>query len=67
MIEDFYTWMVTKNLDEREKYMLLSQFTSRFSGILRDWWNGLGISDKNTYLMSLDFAFNIRILNKVFY
>ncbi|XP_060172401.1 uncharacterized protein LOC132603391 [Lycium barbarum] len=45
-IQDFFTWMVTKNLIEREKYMILSEFTSRFSGILRDWWNAHGTRQK---------------------
>ncbi|KAK6786290.1 hypothetical protein RDI58_014815 [Solanum bulbocastanum] len=37
-IQNFYTWMVTKNLVEREKYTILLEFTSRLSSILRDWW-----------------------------
>ena len=65
-IQDFFTWMVTKNLVEREKYMILSEFTSRFSGILRDWWNSLGTQDKNMFLTSQDFAYNIKILQEVF-
>jgi len=65
-IQDFYTWMVTKNLVERKKYIILSELTSRFLGILRDWWNSLGIQDKNTFLTSQDVALNIRILHEVF-
>ncbi|XP_075099164.1 uncharacterized protein LOC142176027 [Nicotiana tabacum] len=64
-IQDFYTWIVTKNLVEREKYIILSELTSRFSGILRDWWNSLRIQDKNTFLTSQDFSFNIKILHEV--
>ncbi|KAK4737238.1 hypothetical protein R3W88_000935 [Solanum pinnatisectum] len=35
--------MVTKNLVEREKYMILSKFTSKFSGILTDWWTAIKV------------------------
>lgn len=61
-IQDFYIWMATNNMSEQERYMILSQFTSRFSKILKDQWNSLGVNDKNTYLTSQDFAFNIKIL-----
>ncbi|KAH0652698.1 hypothetical protein KY289_030376 [Solanum tuberosum] len=65
-IQDFYTWMVTKNLVKREKYMILSEFTSRFSGILRDWWTTIGVADINLFLTSQDFAVNLNILLEVF-
>ncbi|KAH0655352.1 hypothetical protein KY285_030234 [Solanum tuberosum] len=66
-IQDFYTWMVTKNLVEREKYVILLEFTSRFSGILRDWWTAIGVADRNFFLTSQDFAANLNILLEVFY
>ncbi|KAH0725179.1 hypothetical protein KY284_001044 [Solanum tuberosum] len=64
-IQDLY-WMVTKNLVEREKYMILSEFTSRFSDILRDWWTAIGVANRNFFLTSQDFATNLNILLEVF-
>ncbi|KAH0781400.1 hypothetical protein KY290_000998 [Solanum tuberosum] len=64
-IQDFYTLMVTKNLFEREKYMILSKFTSRFSDILRDWWTAIGVADRNFFLTSQDFTTNLNILLEV--
>ncbi|KAH0765034.1 hypothetical protein KY285_000905 [Solanum tuberosum] len=49
-IQDFYTLMVTKNLFEREKYMILSKFTSRFSDILRDWWTTIDTDQRREKL-----------------
>ncbi|KAG5584863.1 hypothetical protein H5410_045297 [Solanum commersonii] len=65
-IQDFYTWMVAKNLVEREKYMILLEFTSRFSSILRDWWTAIGVAYKNFFLTSQDFAVNLNVLLEVF-
>lgn len=59
--------MATKNLIELEKYMILSEFTSELSDILREKWNTLFITDKNPYLISKDFDFKIRILQEVCY
>ncbi|KAH0729898.1 hypothetical protein KY289_001086 [Solanum tuberosum] len=65
-IQYIYTWMVTKNLVEWEKYMILSEFTSRFSIILRDWWIAIGVADRNFFPTSQDFATNWNILLEVF-
>jgi len=58
--------MVTKNLVEREKYIILLEFTSRFSCILRDWWTAIGVADRNFFLTSQDFDANLNILLEVF-
>ncbi|KAF3618914.1 hypothetical protein FXO38_00703 [Capsicum annuum] len=59
--QDFNTFMTMKNLAERGKSIILSEYTSKFYGIFKYWWNSLGTEDKNTYLTSQDFTLNIRI------
>nr|QJS95220.1 polyprotein [Petunia vein clearing virus] len=65
-IQDFHTWMLTKQLVEREPFLILSEFTARLSGTLREWWNSVGPDDKNRFLTSQDFTWNIRILYSYF-
>lgn len=54
-----------KNLAERGQCKILLDCKSRFSKIRTDWWNFLGIMEKEIYLTSQDSTINIRIIQKV--
>lgn len=58
--------MAKNNLAKLEIYMILSEYTSRLIGILRDRWNSLKISNKKIYLKSQYYFVNMRILLEVF-
>ncbi|KAK9043869.1 hypothetical protein V6N11_072193 [Hibiscus sabdariffa] len=45
-LQEFQAWMDTQKLTRESNYEILSEFVSRFTGILRDWWNTLSQPDQ---------------------
>ncbi|KAL4273873.1 hypothetical protein GQ457_13G012330 [Hibiscus cannabinus] len=65
-LQEFQAWMDTQKLTRESNYEILSEFVSRFTGILRDWWNTLSQPDQVVFLTRKSFPEVLQILHTVF-
>ncbi|KAG8472716.1 hypothetical protein CXB51_034748 [Gossypium anomalum] len=55
-----------QKLKEDSNYNILMEFVSRFTGMLRDWWNSINQHDQMQFLVFQDLSEPIRILHQHF-
>ncbi|KAG8502654.1 hypothetical protein CXB51_001139 [Gossypium anomalum] len=65
-LQEFYSWLETRKLKEESNYNILMEFVSRFTGMLRDWWNSINQHDQMQFLVFQDLSEPIRILHQHF-
>ncbi|KAK9011314.1 hypothetical protein V6N11_044166 [Hibiscus sabdariffa] len=65
-LQEFQAWMDTQKLTRESNYEILSEFVSRFTGILRDWWNTLSQPDQVVFLTRQSFLEVLQILHTFF-
>ncbi|KAK8283761.1 hypothetical protein V6Z12_D08G115900 [Gossypium hirsutum] len=65
-LQEFYAWLDTRRLTEESQYNILSEFVSRFTGMLKDWWNSVTQADQLQFLVLTDFSQAIRIIHSYF-
>ncbi|KAK8971827.1 hypothetical protein V6N11_075654 [Hibiscus sabdariffa] len=65
-LQEFQAWMDTQKLTRESNYEILSEFVSRFTGMLRDWWNTLSQPDQVVFLTRQSFLEVLQILHKFF-
>ncbi|KAK9029792.1 hypothetical protein V6N11_026894 [Hibiscus sabdariffa] len=65
-LQEFQAWMDTQKLTRESNYEILSEFVSRFTGILRDWWNTLSQPDQVVFLTRQSFSEVLQILHTFF-
>ncbi|KAK8322521.1 hypothetical protein V6Z12_A12G172100 [Gossypium hirsutum] len=65
-IQEFHSWLETRKLTEDGNYDILMEFVSRFTGMLRDWWNFINQHDQMQFLVLQDLAQPIRIIHQHF-
>ncbi|KAK8515574.1 hypothetical protein V6N12_075610 [Hibiscus sabdariffa] len=65
-LQEFQAWMDTQKLTRESNYEILSEFVSRFTGMLRDWWNTLSQPDQVVFLTRQSFPEVIQILHTFF-
>ncbi|KAG8492315.1 hypothetical protein CXB51_009806 [Gossypium anomalum] len=65
-IQEFHSWLETRKLTEDSNYNILMEFVSRFTGILRDWWNSIDQHNQMQFLVLQDLAQPIRIIHQHF-
>ncbi|KAK8575414.1 hypothetical protein V6N12_063087 [Hibiscus sabdariffa] len=64
--QEFQAWMDTQKLTRESNYEILTEFVSRFTGILRDWWNSLSQPDQVAFLTRQSFLEVLQILHTFF-
>ncbi|KAG8478431.1 hypothetical protein CXB51_028256 [Gossypium anomalum] len=65
-LQEFHSWLETRKLKEESNYNILMEFVSRFTGMLRDWWNSINQHDQMQFLVFQDLSEPIRILHQHF-
>ncbi|KAK9043367.1 hypothetical protein V6N11_071712 [Hibiscus sabdariffa] len=65
-LQEFQAWMDTQKLTRESNYEMLSEFVSRFTGMLRDWWNTLSQPDQVVFLTRQSFPEVLQILHTFF-
>ncbi|KAK8494421.1 hypothetical protein V6N12_055674 [Hibiscus sabdariffa] len=65
-LQEFQAWMDTQKLTRESNYEILSEFVSRFTGMLRDWWNTLSQPDQVVFLTRQSFPEVLQILHTFF-
>ncbi|KAK8972710.1 hypothetical protein V6N11_012904 [Hibiscus sabdariffa] len=65
-LQEFQAWMDTQKLTRESNYEILSEFISRFTRILRDWWNTLSQPDQVVFLTRQSFPEVLQILHTFF-
>ncbi|KAK8980710.1 hypothetical protein V6N11_073025 [Hibiscus sabdariffa] len=65
-LQEFQAWMDTQKLTRESNYEILSEFVSRFTGILRDWRNTLSQPDQVVFLTRQSFPEVLQILHTFF-
>ncbi|KAL4388769.1 hypothetical protein GQ457_09G024330 [Hibiscus cannabinus] len=65
-LQEFQAWMETQKLTRESNYEILSEFVSRFTGTLRDWWNTVSQPDQVIFLTRQNFPEVLQILHTVF-
>ncbi|KAK8579609.1 hypothetical protein V6N12_069923 [Hibiscus sabdariffa] len=64
--KEFHSWMETQKLTRESNYEILTEFVSRFKGVLRDWWSTIPPGDQMQFLVQQDFAAVIRAMHTHF-
>ncbi|KAK8997884.1 hypothetical protein V6N11_012420 [Hibiscus sabdariffa] len=64
--QEFHSWMETQKLTRESNYEILTEFVSRFIGVLRDWWSTIPPGDQMQFLVQQDFAAVIRAMHTHF-
>ncbi|KAK8518961.1 hypothetical protein V6N12_012195 [Hibiscus sabdariffa] len=64
--QEFHSWMDTQKLSRESHYDILTEFVSRFTGVLRDWWGTVSPGDQMQFLVQQDFSIIIRVLHTHF-
>ncbi|KAK8596538.1 hypothetical protein V6N12_065024 [Hibiscus sabdariffa] len=64
--QEFHAWMDTQKLTRESNYEILTEFVSRFTGTLRDWWNSLSQQDQVAFLTRQNFSKIMQILHTFF-
>ncbi|KAK9014007.1 hypothetical protein V6N11_005181 [Hibiscus sabdariffa] len=64
--QEFHSWLETQKLSRESHYDILTEFVSRFTGVLRDWWGTVSPGDQMQFLVQQDFSTIIRILHTHF-
>ncbi|KAL4318901.1 hypothetical protein GQ457_18G021790 [Hibiscus cannabinus] len=64
--QEFQAWMDTQKLTRESNYEILTEFVSRLTGTLRDWWTSVGEADQVTFLTRQSFAEIIKLLHTIF-
>ncbi|KAL4364051.1 hypothetical protein GQ457_04G023900 [Hibiscus cannabinus] len=64
--QEFHSWMETQKLNRESHCEILTEFVSRFTGILRDWWGTISPGDQMQFLVQQDFTTIVRILHNHF-
>ncbi|KAE8667738.1 hypothetical protein F3Y22_tig00112383pilonHSYRG00545 [Hibiscus syriacus] len=64
--QEFHSWMETHKLTRDSNYDILTEFVSRFTGVLRDWWMSIPQGDQIQFLVQQDFATVIRVMHNCF-
>ncbi|KAH1067454.1 hypothetical protein J1N35_032441 [Gossypium stocksii] len=65
-IQEFHSWLETHKLTEVSNYNILMDFVSRFTGMLKDWWNSVTQHDQIQFLVLQDLAQPIRVIHHHF-
>ncbi|KAK8360347.1 hypothetical protein V6Z12_A04G157100 [Gossypium hirsutum] len=65
-IQEFHSWLETRKFTEDSNYNILMEFVSRFTGMLKDWWNSINQHDQMQFLVLQDLAQPIRIIHQYF-
>ncbi|KAG8488426.1 hypothetical protein CXB51_016475 [Gossypium anomalum] len=65
-LQEFHSWLETRKLNEESNYNVLMEFVSRFTGMLRDWWNSINQHDQMQFLVLQNLSEPIRILHEHF-
>ncbi|KAK8481278.1 hypothetical protein V6N11_031159 [Hibiscus sabdariffa] len=63
---EFHSWMDTQKLSRESHYDILTEFVSRFTRVLRDWWGTVSPGDQMQFLVQQDFSNIIRGLHTHF-
>ncbi|KAK8983199.1 hypothetical protein V6N11_057952 [Hibiscus sabdariffa] len=64
--QEFHSWMETQKLTRESNYEILTEFVSRFTRVLRDWWSTIPPGDQMQFLVQQDFAAVIRAMHTHF-
>ncbi|KAK8506371.1 hypothetical protein V6N12_034107 [Hibiscus sabdariffa] len=64
--QEFHAWMDTQKLTRESNYEILTEFVSRFTGTLRDWWNSLSQPDQVAFLTRQNFSEIMQVLHTFF-
>ncbi|KAL4388578.1 hypothetical protein GQ457_09G008110 [Hibiscus cannabinus] len=64
--QEFQAWMDTQKLTRESNYEILTEFVSRLTGTLRDWWTSVGEADQVTFLTRQSFSEIIKLLHTIF-
>ncbi|KAE8719974.1 hypothetical protein F3Y22_tig00109923pilonHSYRG00045 [Hibiscus syriacus] len=64
--QEFHSWMETQKLTRDSNYDILTEFVSRFTRVLRDWWMPIPQGDQMQFLVQQDFATVIRVMHNCF-
>ncbi|KAK9006525.1 hypothetical protein V6N11_035561 [Hibiscus sabdariffa] len=64
--QEFHSWMDTQKLSRESHYDILTEFVSRFTGVLRDRWGTVSPGDQMQFLVQQDFSIIIRVLHTHF-
>ncbi|KAH1108878.1 hypothetical protein J1N35_012646 [Gossypium stocksii] len=62
-IQEFHSWLDTRKLTEESNYNIPLEFVSRFTGMLRDWWNSIDHNSQMQFLVLQDLSTPIRIIH----
>ncbi|KAH1048403.1 hypothetical protein J1N35_039187 [Gossypium stocksii] len=65
-IQEFHSWLDTRKLTEESNYNILLEFVSRFTGMLRDWWNSIDLNSQMHFLVLQNLSTPIRIIHQHF-
>lgn len=65
-LQEFHSMLYTRKLIEESHYNILTEFVSRFTGMLKDWWNSVAQPDQLQFLVLTDFSQAIRIIHSYF-
>ncbi|KAG8493198.1 hypothetical protein CXB51_010612 [Gossypium anomalum] len=65
-LQEFHSWLETKNLYEDSNYNILMEFVSNFTGMLRDRWNPINQHDQMQFLVLQNLSEPIRIFHEHF-
>ncbi|KAF8035059.1 hypothetical protein BT93_C1171 [Corymbia citriodora subsp. variegata] len=56
-LQEFHAWLTARHISKPSTYDILLEFTSRFTGALKDWWHTASEQDQMYFLtQSLDNA-----------
>ncbi|KAK9034736.1 hypothetical protein V6N11_050890 [Hibiscus sabdariffa] len=55
-LQEFHSWMETQKLTRDNNYEILTEFVSKFTGVLRNWWSTVPLGDQMQFLVQQDFA-----------
>ncbi|KAK8506378.1 hypothetical protein V6N12_034114 [Hibiscus sabdariffa] len=64
--QEFHAWMDTQKLTRESSYEILTEFVSRFTGTLRDWWNSLSQPNQVAFLTRQNFSEIMQVLHTFF-
>ncbi|KAK8568400.1 hypothetical protein V6N12_006953 [Hibiscus sabdariffa] len=64
--QEFHAWMDTQKLTRESNYEILTEFISRFTGTLKDWWNSLSQPDQVAFLTRQNFSEIMQVLHTFF-
>ncbi|KAG8483875.1 hypothetical protein CXB51_022610 [Gossypium anomalum] len=65
-LQEFHSWLETKKLTEESNYNILIEFVSRFTRMLRDWWNSINRQHQMQFLVLQNLSEPIKILHQHF-